>query len=90
MVQKSRVLGVSNAAIFCYTNSFYVTTSIIVLVGICGTLIPSFILCGVGTFVVGCIIDKHEKDTSELLVNYLDQVEVKKSRRRRKPSAITK
>lgn len=91
MIQKTRVLGVSNSALFYYTSSFWVTTSICVIVGITGTLIPSFILSGLGTVAVGLIIDKHEEQTNEIVINYLDQVEVKKKRKRkRKPSATAK
>lgn len=91
MIQKTRVLGVSNSALFYYTSSFWVTTSICVIVGITGTLIPSFILSGLGTVAVGLIIDKHEEQTNELVISYLDQVVVKKKKKRkRKPSATAK
>ena len=91
MIQKTRVLGVSNSALFYYTNSFWVTTSICVLTGIAGTLIPSFALCGIGTVAVGFMIDKHEKDTNDLVISYLDQVKIAKKRKsKRKPSATVK
>ena len=92
MIQKTRILGVSNSALFYYTNSFWVTTTICLITGISGTLIPSFILSGVGTFTVGTIIKKHEEETNNIVINYLDQVQIinKKRKRKRKPTALAK
>lgn len=91
MIQKTRILGVSNSALFYYTNSFWVTTSICLIVAISGTLVPSFILSGLGTMSVGMLIDKHEDKTNQIVIDYLDQVQIKKKRKRkRKPSATAK
>ncbi len=91
MIQKTRILGVSNSALFYYTNSFWITTSICILTGLVGTLTPGIILSGIGTMSVGFMIDKHEEKTNQIVIDYLDQVEVKKKRKRkRKPSATAK
>ena len=92
MIQKTRVVGVSNSALFHYTNSFYIMISITLLFGITGNLIPSFIVSGLGTFTAGMIINKNEEDTNEILINYLDSVEtgVMKKRKRKKAKIINK
>ena len=91
MIQKTRILGVSNSALFYYTNSFWVTTSICVLTGFVGSLTPGLILSGLGTISVGLMIDKHEDKTNKIIIDYLDQVEIKKKRKRkRKPAATAK
>lgn len=91
MIQKTRILGVSNSALFYYTNSFWITTSVCILTGLVGTLTPGIILSGLGTISVGLMIDKHEDKTNKIIIDYLDQVEIKKKRKRkRKPAATAK
>lgn len=91
MIQKTRILGVSNTALFNYTNSFWVTTSICLLTGLIGTLTPGIILAGLGTCTVGVMIDNHEKKTNQIVIDYLDQVQIKKKRKpKRKPAATIK
>ncbi|MBQ9791775.1 MAG: hypothetical protein IJW28_04225, partial [Clostridia bacterium] len=86
MIQKTRVVGVSNSALFHYTNSFYIIISITLLFGITGNLIPSFIVSGLGTLTAGMIINKNEEETNEILISYLDSVEtgvMKKPKKKR-------
>lgn len=92
MIQKTRVVGVSNSALFHYTNSFYIMISITLLFGITGNLIPSFIVSGLGTFTAGMIINKNEDETNEILINYLDSVEtgVMKKPKKKKARIINK
>lgn len=92
MIQKTRILGVSNPALFYYTNSFWVTTSVCILTCLVGSLTPGLILSGVGTCSAGLMIDKHEKNTNQIIIDYLDQVKIAKPRRKRKrkPAATAK
>ena len=89
MIQKTRVLGVSNSALFHYANSYYIMISIILVFSMGGNLIPSFILSGIGTASVGIIINKHEEDTSQMVIDYLDSVDtgVMKKTKKKKPKA---
>ncbi len=86
LITKSRILGVSNKALFVREITSNVSVIVPVLTGCFGTMIPSFILMAVCFGISAWLIPYNEEKTRTLLVDYLQYNEVvyeNKNKRRR-------
>lgn len=76
LITKSRILGVSNKALFVREITSNVSVIVPVLTGCFGTMIPSFILIAVCFGLSAWLIPYGEEKTRTLLVDYLEYNEV--------------
>lgn len=76
LITKSRILGVSNNALFVRELTSNVSVIVPILTGCFGTMIPSFILMAVCFGISAWLIPFGEERTRRLLVDYLQYNEV--------------
>ena len=82
MVQKTRILGISNAGRFYNTTTLNTTIASIGLIGLCGTLTPCFMVGGLGMLALSVFVVKHEEKSTDIMLKYFEsinqQAEIKK------------
>lgn len=72
MLAKSRILGISNRAIFAREDASALGKACCLIFALFGTVVPAFIAMGVGLATCGGILPKNEETTRKSLVKYLE------------------
>ena len=72
MLAKTRILGVSNRAIFARDDGTALGKSFCLIFALFGTVVPAFIAMGVGLAACGAFLPANEEKTRKKLVNYLE------------------
>lgn len=76
LITKSRILGISNKALFVRETTSNCSVIVAVGVGCFGTMIPSFVSMALAFFVSAWLIPYNEEKTRKWLVDYLQYNEV--------------
>lgn len=93
MLAKTRILGVSNRAIFIRENASAMGKAFVLIFALFGTLIPAFIVMGSGLVTAGGLLNASEEHSRKTLVHYLeddledDAIDVKKRKKPKKGKA---
>lgn len=72
MLAKTRILGVSNRAIFARDDATALGKSCCLIFALFGTLVPAFVVMGVALVGCGTFLPSNEEKTRKMLVNYLE------------------
>ncbi len=79
LITKSRILGISNTALFVREITSNCSVIVAVGVGCFGTMIPSFVSMALAFFVSSWLIPHNEEKTRKWLVDYLQYNEIVRS-----------
>lgn len=89
LITKSRILGISNTALFVRETTSNCSVIVAVGVGCFGTMIPAFVSMTITFFVSAWLIPHNEEKTRKWLVDYLQYNEiVRNNSQTRKPRRI--
>lgn len=72
MLAKTRILGVSNQAIFARDDATALGKSFCLIFALFGTVVPAFIAMGAGLVGCGIFLPANEEKTRKMLVNHLE------------------
>lgn len=79
LITKSRILGISNTALFVRETTSNCSVIVAVGVGCFGTMIPAFVSMALAFFVSAWLIPYNEEKTRKWLVDYLQYNEIVRS-----------
>lgn len=76
IITKSRILGISNTALFVREDSSNISVVLTMCSGCFGTMIPTFVVIGVTMLISAWLIPHNEEKTRRWLVDYLQYNEI--------------
>lgn len=72
LLAKTRILGISNRAIFARDDATALGKSFCLIFALFGTVVPAFIAMGAGLAACGVFLPSNEEKTRKMMVNYLE------------------